>query len=447
MKNLLLLLAAATICFSGKAQYCLPGNRFSETPVFSTVTPSQIKVDSNVKFASKVRDWMGNLVNLKLDITYPRLNIDPLPRRPMVLLIFGGGFTGGNRRSMKKYCDEFAQRGYVAVTIDYRLGQDETTPCTDPVTGAADPLSHEKAIYRAVQDARSALRFLVHNSAAYRIDTNWIFAGGYSAGAVIANAVVYNSAAEFAANYPTIVNALGGIDSSGNKFTNSFSIKGIFNNWGGVGSNFYDDAEAVPTVAFHGHLDNVVPADSALENATCSMQNYYIYGSEWLYRRFTSRPVPICADVTINPSGGHGVYQNGVGLMSRIGRASCFFKSLFCNSCTTYSALALANADCSPHMADDSTANRQMNFAGPENIAATATALDRLVPYPNPFINKIGINNLTGGENFELNNLLGETLYSGNNIVAEDFSGLAAGTYVLKISCQGATRVFKIAKW
>ncbi|MBK7412722.1 MAG: hypothetical protein IPI29_09240 [Ignavibacteria bacterium] len=48
---------------------------------------------------------------------------------------------------------------------------------------------------------------------------------------------------------------LGGLHRSGNDLTTTYSIKGVFNNWGGVVESEVDLDEMIPTISFHGGLD------------------------------------------------------------------------------------------------------------------------------------------------------------------------------------------------
>ncbi len=328
---ILLIWIIVVLDFNSFAQYCNSANRFTQTPVFSI---SDIQKDSMV-YANAI-DWQGVNQSLKLDVFYPNNSVDTISKRPMVLMIFGGGFVNGDRGQVAGYCMNLARRGFVAVGIDYRLGKETVLPCSDT-------LSQEKAVYRAIQDAHAAIRFMVAHAASYKIDTAWIFAGGFSAGASTANALVYNSQAETNLIYPGIVAELGNLNNSGNNLTTTFAIKGIFNNWGGVSSDFFDSDEAVPTISFHGSNDGVVPIDSALD-VTCFTTNHYIFGSHALYEKLTA--VGICSDLTVKMGAGHGVYQGGEGLLMRVNRASCFFKSLFCNTCSDYASTDSLTPNC-----------------------------------------------------------------------------------------------------
>lgn len=66
--------------------------------------------------------------------------------------------------------------------------------------------------------------------------------------------------------------------------------------------------------------------------------------------------------------------------------------------------------------------------------------------YPNPFSNKISIENETGTEFFELTNMQGQLVWSGKNIEATDFSVLPQGTYVLKIRREENTQLISLIK-
>ena len=62
----------------------------------------------------------GGTVDLKLDLARPEVTEG---LRPGIVYIHGGGWSGGNRAAYKNDIQEAAKRGYVAVTIEYRLTQ------------------------------------------------------------------------------------------------------------------------------------------------------------------------------------------------------------------------------------------------------------------------------------------------------------------------------------
>ena len=84
-----------------------------------------------------------------MDVYFPNTELDTLKKRPFILLIHGGGFTGGTRERMTYHSVELSKRGFVVATISYRLGYDIE------IFG-----SIQKAVYRAQQDANTALRYI-----------------------------------------------------------------------------------------------------------------------------------------------------------------------------------------------------------------------------------------------------------------------------------------------
>jgi acetyl esterase/lipase len=113
--------------------------------------------------------------------------------RPLVILAHGGSFMHGTRHSERipVICRELAMRGYVAVSIDYRLTR---------LLNMAAKRSAYTEIIKAVADGRNSVRWFILDAAkgnTYRIDTRKIFFGGTSAGAILAEQLAYiDSAAE-----------------------------------------------------------------------------------------------------------------------------------------------------------------------------------------------------------------------------------------------------------
>ena len=65
--------------------------------------------------------------NLRLHMFEPPAS-DTRAQRPAMVMIHGGGFKGGNRNDKKgiiEWSTQLAARGYVAVSIDYRINQTE----------------------------------------------------------------------------------------------------------------------------------------------------------------------------------------------------------------------------------------------------------------------------------------------------------------------------------
>ena len=86
---------------------------------------------------------------------------------PAVLCIHGGGFRAGTREGWDKLCGKLAERGYVAVTVTYRLAPKYPFPA-------------------AVYDVKAAVRWLRANAEKYHIDPQKIASLGDSAGGHLA---------------------------------------------------------------------------------------------------------------------------------------------------------------------------------------------------------------------------------------------------------------------
>jgi acetyl esterase/lipase len=305
------------------AQLCNQDNRFNDAEFFSN---TQIDSLTSIKYGTAI-DYHGASQNLLIDFYFPNNSIDTLSQRPFILLVHGGGFKGGSKEGYTtSLCKEFAKRGFVAATMSYRLGFDEAVP--------GDIAA---AVYRAQQDANAALRYTVKNAEKLKIDTSWLFMGGSSAGAVTSLYTIYGSQEEWNQVIPALESKLGLLDSSGNNLEQTFTVKAIFNNYGAVTPGVFSPGEKlIPMISFHGELDKVVPIDKSPKTG---------FGSRALHNMLNEQGV--CNDFTIDPTGGHGVYYSEEGVKFSVGRAACFFKSLFCDTCSNFFSTEVVPANCS----------------------------------------------------------------------------------------------------
>ena len=150
-------------------------NRYRTRDIFASV-----KESPNQQFGSNRNPLFNNQVtNLFLDVFEPAG--DTCARRPVVIFMWGGGFQTGTRQNESGTCRQFARRGFVCVTSDYRKG----------VNGEQSPRNFGTPAFMSTQDTRAAIRWLHKNAAAYRVDTNLIYVGGCSSGAYAANWTAY----------------------------------------------------------------------------------------------------------------------------------------------------------------------------------------------------------------------------------------------------------------
>lgn len=165
-----------------------PGQRFLD-PVFD-----EVEVISDLHYRTAL-DENGDPVDLALDIYQPAG--DTAQNRPVVLWMFGGGFVSGAKDGPLEQImgQHFASRGYVMVSISYRLRSSTSIP----------------AIVDAYDDARAALAWLRGHADDYGLDAERVASSGMSAGAVTALNTAYlpdRSAGEGLPNDPSHVDAV-----------------------------------------------------------------------------------------------------------------------------------------------------------------------------------------------------------------------------------------------
>lgn len=150
----------------------------------------------------------GGLEPLRLWVADPN---DGRTGRPAIVWVHGGGFAVGIDTMYglaNSSGKEYAQRGYVGFSVEYRIDttligtgdrppslcqwvQDNEDP-EDPVWVARRDQC-ARNITAAQRDALAAVRWIRSRATQYGIDPNKIAVGGFSAGAVTASNVAYQS--------------------------------------------------------------------------------------------------------------------------------------------------------------------------------------------------------------------------------------------------------------
>lgn len=300
-----------------EAQYCIQG-RFDTTYCF---TSDQIEVLDNITYGQNI-NWQGSTVNLDYIIAYPNFKSDTLSKRPFILLIHGGGFIAGNKYQLAPVMMDFAQRGYVCASISYRLGWDVTG---DPFACLGTGTSLAKAVYRAMQDSKAALRYFAANAGKYRIDTNYFFTGGVSAGAVTSLLIAYATQENMNTLYPSFINELGTLNNATNNLTNSYSIKCVLSSSGGLNdTSFINSSNALPTIMFQGTADLNIPFGTG--NVYGCANYLRTQGSAEMVKRFKNLKKPFELDYV--PGGGH---ENFYPIEYIPKKAAGFLKRYLCN--------------------------------------------------------------------------------------------------------------------
>lgn len=219
-----------------------------------------VDITSGIQYGQAAQPTLLNpnaTQTLYLDVYQPEGDAEPL--RPLVVWAFGGGFTVGSRLSpdIVDLCNRQARTGYVCASIDYRLS-------TDLLLNATEEKLYT-AVMKAAHDMRAALRFFWQSARTggnpWRIDTNRIFIGGVSAGAITALHLAYlDDAAEIPAAAAAMAAANNGLEgNSGNPGFPS-RVAGVLSLSGALGDTVWIETPAdAPLCALHGTEDAVVP--------------------------------------------------------------------------------------------------------------------------------------------------------------------------------------------
>ncbi|MBQ9410700.1 MAG: alpha/beta hydrolase [Bacteroidales bacterium] len=219
-------------------------------------TPAyEVTVERDVPYATAMGYWthapvgdkkaLGKLllhtldpkpVTLEMDIYTPVG--DDTAERPLLLMMHGGSFLFGNKEEPGQtgWCQYFASLGYVAVSINYRLGFH------------ARKKEFREAELRALEDADAALEYLLGRED-LRIDPERVFAAGTSAGAITA----LNLAFRLYGDKP--------MEKVSPRLPAGFHIRAVANLWGSVHDlSVLENAQA-PILSFQSTADPVMPYD------------------------------------------------------------------------------------------------------------------------------------------------------------------------------------------
>ena len=200
-------------------------------------------------------DTFSTVYGLAMDVYQPFG--DSLCHRPLLVLAHGGSFISGNRsddNAVVTLCQNFARRGYVTVSIEYRLGA---------TLSMADSSYAENEVLQAIGDGKAAVRFMrkdAYTANKYKIDTNLIFCGGNSAGAVLFMHYIYiTNVNQTSPALQTIINNNGGLEGNSGNPGYSSEVNAVLSLAGGVNDPSFIVPGDKPVAHFQGDQDNVVP--------------------------------------------------------------------------------------------------------------------------------------------------------------------------------------------
>lgn len=362
-------------------------------PIFSGVTKT------TVNFSDVFNDNYH-----KMDVYTP--NNDVQSKRPLIMYVHGGAFYAGDKGSQDciDFCTEFAKKGYVAVSVNYRLA--------NALLFLTDKKVQLNAVLQSMSDVKAALRYFVKDAATtnlYKIDTTAFFLGGYSAGAVASLHTGWvTSESELDANLQDILK--NGIKTlNGDAGNNGYScpIKALFSMAGGLYQTSYISKGDLPVWMGHAKDDATVSYNCApgLNNPLVVT----LCGTGKMMPKLDS--VSVKFDSMILETGGHGwpsLGNTGKDFKKAIAEIAAFFYPMIPSNTTS---------------------------------AENHLAIPQISVYPNPSNGHIHIQttNMNSMRGYRLMNAVGQTVVSGyfaGNTTALDLSHLPKGLY--RLVCEGS---------
>lgn len=188
-------------------------------------------------------------IELHLDVFEPP-GFRSTDHRPAFVTIHGGGWTGGNPRSMYPWADYCTTLGLVALSVQYRLHR----------PGGDVP------VFDCVRDARSALRYVRAHAGELGIDPRKIVVNGASAGGHLAVGTALFDGTDEAGDDLTvscrpdaIVLFSPVIDTS----TAGYGNAKVGARWRELSPVHQVRAGLPPTIVFHGTADTTTPFQGA----------------------------------------------------------------------------------------------------------------------------------------------------------------------------------------
>ena len=255
--------------------------------------------------------------SLFLDIY--QVDSTPTVLRPLILLTHGMGDMKESE-DLTFHCDRLASQGYVVAAIGW---------------SAIDSFSIDSSLYyqigvQPIVDFQKAFQYFLDDARAenqYQIDTNQLFVGGSSFGAITALHIAYaDSLDQFPIEFRESLQ-LAGLNNTTWK-DHQQRINGVVNLSGWVWDTSYIDTDDPAIISIHGETDALTP----FQTDTASIDTIPIMmvsGPGSIHQRMELLDVP--NDLFIIPKGGHVAYFEPAWRDSSASRIAAFLGDIICN--------------------------------------------------------------------------------------------------------------------
>lgn len=306
------------------------GFAVTNAPYQATVKPNGVRykdhIFSDVKkthetVATGVKQFNGKTKDLMMDIYTPIG--DNNTKRPAVIFIYGGGWFMKTLDGMQQFGEGFAMRGYVGVSVEYRIGFPNATgmmTCKNNYSG------FNEAWYRAAQDVKAAIRYLKANADRLGIDENKIFIGGHSAGAFTTLNAVHLDDNDIP---QAMVDKEGALNSIGSYPNESTTVAGEYILAGGSINTLNYVDKSIPTYIMQGTCDEFIE-NGAGKIYKCNT-NPNIYAGQALFDKLKSNGA--CVEFKVSCGGDHGF--GGLSMESQIAYVNDFIYDVLKGNCST----------------------------------------------------------------------------------------------------------------
>ncbi len=458
------------------------GNDYTPTPIRykdNIYSPSQIVPQYNLYYGSYA------LANHHLFLDYYS-SANPLPNRPAVFLLYGGGFTNGYKYQMLTTAYRFANKGYAVFAIDYRLLGSTNLTETGGINYNVicnNGQFNDMAWYWAMQDLNAAIKAIAFNKNSFKIDPNKIFLYGESAGAISALQLTYTTQQEVYDTFPSVnfnnYPFLGNLDNTTYPPAKSqtYTILGVASVAGALTRGHYlASNETTPAVMLHSPCDTLVPYDDD-ENGLGAIFNFpcqgTFYGSRYIYDEMeswnTAPAHKLYIDCGKNTENDHDLDVGVITNFTEYKVPAFFYDILYNNSqssgieplgATTYcndNDDFWCNGSSGNRIAENSKENQrqQDNFEALVEKMSSETKTEIIV-HPNPTKGTASLNlGLWQGESITVNLFEPKGSLISSNIVTVknsnqkhtiDLLNVTQGIYFIKIESSKGTQVSKLIK-